>query len=96
MSTLEQIRQKRDEILIIAARHGAYNVRVFGSLVRGDDRPDSDVDLLVSRGTKISRWFPAGLILELEKLLGRRIDVVTENGLNPDLREYVLQEAVPL
>jgi uncharacterized protein len=96
MNTLEQIRQKRAEILTIAARHGVYNVRVFGSLVRGDERPDSDIDLLVSRGAKISRWFPAGFVLELEKVLGRRVDVVTENGLNPNLREYVLQEAVPL
>ena len=56
----------------------------------------SDIDLLVSPGPETSSWFPAGLILDLESLLGRRVDVVTEKGLNPHLREQVLREAVPL
>jgi uncharacterized protein len=93
---LELLRQRRPEILAIAAKHGAYDVRLFGSVVRGENRPDSDIDLLVKRGEKTSRWFPAGLILELEGLLGCRVDVITDNGLNPYLREYVLQEAIPL
>jgi predicted nucleotidyltransferase len=95
--TMRQILQaKRDEILDIAARHGARNVRLFGSVAREEDRPDSDVDLLVDTGPTTSSWFPAGLILDLERILGRRVEIVTEKGLNPHLRDPVLGEAVPL
>jgi len=95
--TMRQILQaKRDEILDIAARHGARNVRLFGSVAREEDRPDSDVDLLVDTGPTTSSWFPAGLILDLERILGRRVEIVTERGLNPHLRDQVLGEAVPL
>ena len=96
MAIRQVLEEKRDDILRIAARHGAYNVRVFGSVARGEDRPDSDVDLLVNVGATTSSWFPAGLILDLEQILGRQVEIVTENGLNPHLREHVLQEAVPL
>jgi hypothetical protein len=96
MAIRQALEEKRDEILNIAAKHGAYNVRVFGSVARGDDRPDSDVDLLVDVGTTTSSWFPAGLILDLEQILGRPVEIVTEKGLNPHLREHVLREAVPL
>jgi len=95
--TLKQlIEEKRDDIVNIAAKHGARNVRLFGSVARGDDRPDSDVDILVDAGLTTSSWFPAGLILDLEQVLGRPVEVVTEKGLNPLIREHVLQEAVPL
>ncbi len=90
------LEEKRNDVLSIAAKHGAYNVRVFGSVARGEDRPDSDVDLLVDVGTTTSSWFPAGLVLDLEQILGREVEIVTEKGLNPHLRERVLQEAVPL
>ncbi len=73
-----------------------YNVRVFGSAACGEAGPESDIDLLVEAGPTTSSWFPAGLILDLEKILGRRVEIVTENGLNPFIREYVLREAVPL
>ncbi len=96
MAFRQVLEEKRDEILNIAGKHGAYNVRVFGSAARGDDRPDSDVDLLVDVGTTTSSWFPAGLILDLEQILGRQVEVVTEKGLNPHIRDHVLQEAVPL
>ena len=96
MSIEYLVRQKRNEILRIAERHGAYNVRVFGSVARGEAGPDSDVDLLIDAGEKVSSWFPAGLILDLEDLLGRRVDVVTERALRPELRRYVLPEARPL
>ena len=96
MSIEYLVRQKRNEILRIAERHGAYNVRVFGSVARGEAGPDSDVDLLIDAGEKVSSWFPAGLILDLEDLLGRRVDVVTERALRPELRQYVLREAKPL
>ncbi|MBM4027088.1 MAG: nucleotidyltransferase family protein [Planctomycetes bacterium] len=96
MAFKQVLKEKRDDILDIAAKHGAYNVRVFGSVARGEDRPDSDVDLLVDAGPTTSSWFPAGLILDLEQILGRQVEVVTENGLNPLIKEDVLREAVPL
>ncbi len=88
--------EKREEIKRIAARHGAYNVRVFGSFARGEAMPNSDVDFLVAAGEKTSSWFPGGLAIDLEELLGREVDVVTDKGLDPLIRDYVLQEAVPL
>jgi len=96
MTILELVREKREEIQCIAAKHGAHNIRVFGSVARGEARPDSDIDLLIEAGPITSSWFPAGLILDLENLLGRRVQVVTEKGLNPYLRDRVLREAVPL
>ena len=96
MAIRQVLEARRDDILKIAAKHGAYNVRVFGSVARGEERPDSDVDLLVDVGTTTSSWFPAGLILDLEQILGRQVEVVTEKGLNPHLREHVLREAVAL
>jgi uncharacterized protein len=96
LHTLELVRAKREEIQRIAAKHGARNVRVFGSTARGDARPDSDVDFLIEVGAETSSWFPAGLILDLENLLGRRVEVVTERGLNSLIREDVLREAVPV
>ena len=90
------IEERRDAILEIAIRHGARNVRLFGSAARGEEKPDSDVDLLVDTGPTTSSWFPAGLILDLERLLARRVEIVTDKGLNPVLRDRVLREAVPL
>jgi predicted nucleotidyltransferase len=94
--TIKQLHEKRDEIKRIAAEHGAYNVRVFGSVARGDAGSESDIDLLVDAGPNTSSWFPAGLIIDLENLLGRRVQVVTEKALNPDLRDSVTREAEPL
>lgn len=96
MSIEYLVRQKRNEILRIAERHGAYNVRVFGSVARGEAGPDSDLDLLIDAGEKVSPWFPGGLVYDLEELLGRRVDVVEEVALRPELRQYVLREAKPL
>jgi predicted nucleotidyltransferase len=97
MMTIEQLlREKRQEIARIAAEHGAHNVRVFGSVARGEAGPESDIDLLVEVGPTTSSWFPAGLILDLEDLLGCRVEIVTERALNPDIRDNVLREAVPL
>lgn len=90
------IHEKRDEIASIAARHGVTRIRVFGSVARGEATDESDVDLLVDVGPTPSPWFPAGLVLDLEALLGRRVEVVTERALNPDLRESVLRDVRPL
>ncbi len=96
MRVEEDIKAKGSEIRRIAEQHGASNVRVFGSVARGEAEPESDIDLLVDVTSHTSAWFPAGLILDLEKLLGRRVEIVTEKALNKDLRERVLREAIPL
>ncbi|HKQ05661.1 MAG TPA: nucleotidyltransferase family protein [Blastocatellia bacterium] len=96
MVTKDILRQKREDIRRIAASHGVSRIRVFGSVARGQAKPDSDLDLLIDVGPTTSSWFPAGLILDLEKLLGCRVEVVTEKGLNPQLREQVLSEAMPI
>jgi predicted nucleotidyltransferase len=92
----ERVREKREEILRIAARHGARNIRIFGSAARGDAGLDSDVDLLVDVEPIHSAWFPAGLVLDLEELLGCKIDIVTEGALHWYIRDRILEEAVPL
>jgi len=88
--------EHREEILRICAKHGAGNVRVFGSMVRGDYTEESDVDFLVDIVGPTTQWWPGGLIIDLEDLLGREIDIVTEAGLNRHLKPLVLAEAVPL
>lgn len=93
---VDTLSTKRSEILQVARRHGVTRVRVFGSMARGDARPDSDVDLLVDVGPNPSPWFPGGLVADLEALLHRRVQIVTERGLDALLRERVLAEAVPL
>jgi predicted nucleotidyltransferase len=90
------LRAKRDQIIRIAAAHGAGNLRVFGSAARGNARPDSDVDLLIDITGEPSPWFPGGLISDLEELLGRRVDVATERELHEVVRARVVKEAVPL
>ena len=87
---------KREQILRLAHQHGVANVRVFGSMARGDAGPESDVDLLVEVGAEPSPWFPGGLVADLEKLLGRRVQVITERGLDELFRDHVLEEAVSL
>lgn len=96
MNIKRLLREKRDDIRSIAAKHGAYNIRIFGSTVRGESGPDSDIDFLIDVGPTTSSWFPAGLILDLEDLLGCRVEIVTERALNPHIRDYVLREAIPL
>lgn len=87
---------KHEEILQIAARHGAQNVRIFGSAARGEARPDSDIDFLVTLEIGRSLLDLARLLRELEALLGRNVDVVTEAGLRPRIRPQVRKEARPL
>lgn len=96
MGIAEVLQDKREDILRVAARHGAYNLRVFGSVARGEAGPDSDVDFLVDGGPDTSPWFPGGLLMDLQDLLGRRVNVLTEGALHPYLRDRILKEAVPL
>ena len=96
MEIEEILKKKRDEILRTAARHGAYNVRVFGSAVRGEARPDSDVDFLVEMEPGRSLFDLGGLLMDLQALLGCEVDVVTERGLHWYIRDRVLAEAKPL
>lgn len=96
MSVDALLKTHRVEILAIAARHGARNVRVFGSVARGEAGPDSDVDILVDLERGRSLLDHAQLQIDLEALLGRTVDVVTERGLRSHLRDRVLHEAIPL
>jgi uncharacterized protein len=96
MGVDEILRDKREEIFRIAAKHGVTKISVFGSVARGEARPDSDVDFLVEVGPKHSSFFPGGFVVDLEDLLKRRVDVVEPEGIYPPLRETILQEAVPL
>lgn len=96
MTTIEALHEQRDRVLEVAQRHGVTSIRVFGSVARGDETAESDIDFLVTTGPTVSPWFPARLILDLEELLGRHIDIVTEPGLNPHIRDQVLAEAVVL
>ena len=96
MTIRETVFAKREEIKRIAEKHGATNVRVFGSVARGDAGPDSDVDLLVEAGPVTTSWFPGGLIVDLEDLLGRSVDVVTDAALREELRPYILSDAIAL
>ncbi|WP_263819251.1 nucleotidyltransferase family protein [Salinibacter sp.] len=90
------IRDHRDEILRLARAHGARKLRLFGSVARGDDRSDSDLDLLVEMEPGRSLVDHVALKQDLEGLLGRDVDVVTEQSLHPRLRDRVLREAVSL
>jgi predicted nucleotidyltransferase len=96
MSMEQLLRQYRADILRLAAKHGAHDVRVFGSVVRGEDTPDSDVDFLVTMEPERSLFDMGGLLTDLEDLLGRRVDVVTQDGLHSYIRDRVLNEAVPV
>jgi predicted nucleotidyltransferase len=94
---VEQVlRDERETILRIAAKHGAENVRVFGSVPRGEATDASDLDLLVDVGPDPSPFFPGGLIAELGHRLGLKVDVLTEGALHWYIRDRVLREAVRL
>ena len=96
MTVEQRLKEKRQQILSLAAKHGATNIRVFGSVARGQAGPSSDVDLLVDMRADHSLLDRVSLILDLEEVLGQKVDVATERVLRPELRARVLREAVPL
>jgi len=92
----DRLKEKREEILRIAAKYGAHNVRVFGSVARGEADQRSDIDLLVEFEPSRSLLDHAGLWLELQEALGCHVDVVSDRGIKARIRERVLREAVPI
>jgi predicted nucleotidyltransferase len=96
MGIKENLKLKRDEIYSIASRHGARNIRIFGSSVHGEFRADSDIDFLVDLDSDRSLFDLGELLLELQELLGRKVDVVTEDSIYWLLKRRILKEAVPL
>ena len=96
MSLDELLQTKREDILRIASRYGAYNVRIFGSVARGQVDSESDIDFLVNMEPGRSLFDLGGLLADLEDLLGCNVDVVTEDGLRDRIRNRVLNEAVAL
>lgn len=96
MNVYEHLGTKREEILGMAAKYGAYNVRVFGSVARGEADSASDVDFLVEMELGRSLLDLGGLLMELQELLDCQVDIVTEKGLRTRIRDRVLKEAVPL
>jgi uncharacterized protein len=96
MITREAIRQRREAILEIARRHGAHDIRIFGSVARGDSNESSDLDLLVRFDPDRSLFDQGGLVMDLRDLLGLKVDVVSEGALQGRFGEIVSGEAVPL
>jgi predicted nucleotidyltransferase len=96
MGAGQSVKDHRDEILRLATLHGAGNVMLFGSVARGENTPESDVDLLIDVTGDTTAWFPGSLVADLEQLLGQRVQVVIRRSLSPLIRDAVLREAVPL
>jgi predicted nucleotidyltransferase len=96
MTLTERLKDKREEILGLAAKYGAYNVRVFGSVARGEADSESDVDFLVEMEAGRSLLDLGGLLMELQELLDCQVDIVTDKGLRSRIREHVLTEAILL
>ncbi len=92
----DTIREQREAIVRIAARHGATQVRLIGSVARGEARPNSDVDLLVTWNEGTTLLNHAALMLELERLLGRKVDIASDGWVKPSIRESVYRDAIAL
>lgn len=97
MKLKQLVMEKREEILKIAAKHGAFNVRIFGSVAREQETEDSDIDFFIDYDlSRTSPWFPVRLIRDLEITLDCKVDVVTEKGLKERIRQEVLQDCIKL
>jgi predicted nucleotidyltransferase len=88
----ELLGEKREEILALARKHGATEVRVFGSVARGEATPESDIDLLVTFAPDYTLWDHIGLEQELERLLGRKVEVTIEKNLREQYRPFIMQD----
>jgi hypothetical protein len=96
MSLKNALKQHRGEIIKIAARHGVHNIRIFGSVEKETEGPDSDVEFLVDLDKGRSLLDLGGMAIDLQQLLGRKVDIVTEKGLHWYIKETILNEAEPL
>jgi hypothetical protein len=97
MQRLKQLQTVyKNQILSLAAQYGAYNIRIFGSLARGEDTPQSDIDFLVCFEPQRSLFDQGGLLMDLQDLLNCKVDVVDENAMRTRFQERVLKEAIPL
>jgi predicted nucleotidyltransferase len=96
MGELQLIQQQREKILSVASEHGMVNVRLFGSVSRGDETPESDIDFLVDLEAGRSLLDLGGPLIKLQGLLGRKVDIVTERGLHWYLRDKIMNKARPL
>jgi predicted nucleotidyltransferase len=94
--SFNDIRARRDDVIALAARHGAHNIRIFGSVARAENTPASDIDFLVTMDDDRSLLDHIAMIRELEDLFGCRVDVVVEDALDKYIRDYVLAEVKPL
>jgi predicted nucleotidyltransferase len=96
MLTKDDIRRRRAEIIEVANRYGAFDIRLFGSIARGDATEDSDLDFIVRFEPGRSLLDHGGLVMDLRDLLGRPVDVIDDDGMRPRFREHVMKEAIPL
>jgi predicted nucleotidyltransferase len=96
MGELQAIQQKKQEILAVTRVHGLINVRIFGSVARGEDTSKSDIDFLVDLEEGRALLDMGGALVKLQELLGRKVDIVTEHGLHWYLRDKIIKEAQPL
>jgi len=96
MITSEIVNRHREAIIKIAKRYGAHDIRIFGSVARGEASESSDLDLIVRFEPGRSLFDHGGLIMDLRDLLGVKVDVISEGGMRPRFRRHVMKEAVPL
>lgn len=96
MTAAKLVHAKREQVLSLAKEHGAYNVRIFGSIARGDDREDSDIDLLIDFESDRSLLDYVGLQQDLQELLGKRVELAQPTALHPLIRDQILDEAQAL
>ena len=96
MITMQEVRQRRDDILTVARQNGAHDMRIFGSVARGQANASSDLDILVRFDPDRTLFDHGELVMDLQDLLGVKVDVLDEDGLRPRFRHHVMKEAVPL